>query len=398
MILTWMTSPMLRAQSVMELLVNKDWREVNNATRLIYSDTVVCYTGTQRMEVCLLRNNNVRVKMQEYYLSDSMVQAFDTAQVGKHKNGKYIVFREIKGVDKETHCARITGLSDFTHEIIMERDDSVLTKKFVTGFKNLKIESGEMINRDLLLSKTWCEIDVKTGLAMNSQEVFMGNVVLKSTFTGDRFTVAPLWSVSEYCFSDTIVKNYNIKLAPEFSYGKYLVINEMGEKYRKKPVSYTISKLDEDTLELRCVSHPERGKRLFLKSRYAESLEQDTTVKRSVMDAIAGRHWYFMNKGKVTDFVYITRNYIITSDIHYVKHIGWIVGESTGEYYLAKNTKGKFDKCKVGKVEDGTHIRYKSLAYTKEEEFLQNWKLAILSNRAIMFTFGKLFKETYLSE
>lgn len=397
-ILVWVISPSLKADSVMERLINKDWREVNSRSKSVYTDTIVCYTGTQRMEVCLLRNNNVRVKMQEYYLSDTMVQVFDAAEVGKHRNGKYIVFREIKGSGKKTHCARITGLSDFTHEFIMVNGDSTQSKKFVTGFKNLKLKSGEILSRDSLLSKTWCEVDLKTRQAKNSQEVFMENVVLKSTFTGDRSTVAPLWGVSEYCFSDTIVENYNINLKPEFTYGKYLVINEMGEKYRKKPVSYIISKLNKDTLELQCVSHTERDKRLFLQNKYAESVAQDTTVKRSVMNSIIGRHWYFMDKGKVTDFVYITRKHIISSEIRYVKHIGWVVGESTGEYYLAKNTKGKFDKSKVGKVENGTHIRYKSLAYTKEEEMFQDWKVHILSPRAVMFSFSRLFQETYLSE
>jgi hypothetical protein len=65
---------------------------------------------------------------------------------------------------------------------------------------------------------------------------------------------------------------------------------------------------------------------------------------------------------------------------------------------LAKNTKGKFDKSKVGKVENGTHIIYKSLAYTKEEEMFQDWKVHILSPRAVMFSFSRLFQETYLSE
>ena len=155
-ILVWVISPSLKADSVMERLINKDWREVNSRSKSVYTDTIVCYTGTQRMEVCLLRNNNVRVKMQEYYLSDTMVQVFDAAEVGKHRNGKYIVFREIKGSGKKTHCARITELSDFTHEFIMVNGDSTQSKKFVTGFKNLKLKSGEILSRDSLFSKMWC--------------------------------------------------------------------------------------------------------------------------------------------------------------------------------------------------------------------------------------------------
>lgn len=398
MILVWAISPMLRAESIMELLINKDWREVNNATQLIYQDTMVYYTGTQRITVRLLKYDNASVNIQEYYLSDSMVQVFDTAQVGKHKNGKFMVFRDVNGPDRKTKCMLLTGLSDFTHELIVENGYSLQKKKYVAGSTNLKLRSGEIVARDWLLSKTWQEIDIATGQAKNSQEVFMKNVVLKSTFTGDRFSVAPLWSVSEYCFSDTIVKKYDIKRTPEFSYGKYLVINEVNEKYRKVPVNYAINKLTQDSLELICVSHPERPKKLFLQSKYVDSLVQDTTVKRSVMNSIIGRHWYFMDKGKVTDFIYITRNHIISSEIRYVEHIGWVVGENSGVYYLAKNTVGKFDDKKVGKIENGTYIRYKSLAYTKEEEILQNWKVRILSPRALMFSFGRLFQETYLSE
>lgn len=207
MILVWAISPMLRAESIMELLINKDWREVNNATQLIYQDTMVYYTGTQRITVRLLKYDNASVNIQEYYLSDSMVQVFDTAQVGKHKNGKFIVFRDVNGPDRKAKCMLLTGLSDFTHELIVENGERLQKKKFVAGSTNLKLRSGEIVARDWLLSKTWQEIDIATGQAKNSQEVFMKNVVLKSTFTGDRFSVAPLWSVSEYCFSDTIVKN-----------------------------------------------------------------------------------------------------------------------------------------------------------------------------------------------
>ena len=58
----------VNGETTMELLINKDWHEVNPYDYQPREDYYVRYTGTQRMIVGEDEDGNMKVRLQEYYL------------------------------------------------------------------------------------------------------------------------------------------------------------------------------------------------------------------------------------------------------------------------------------------------------------------------------------------
>ena len=79
------------AESTMELLINKEWYEINLKKMETRDDYYVKFTGTQRLIVGTDEKGNTKMRVQKYYLSNKYAEEFDSTQVGKNRNGKYLV-------------------------------------------------------------------------------------------------------------------------------------------------------------------------------------------------------------------------------------------------------------------------------------------------------------------
>ena len=88
------------AETAMELLINKEWYEVDLSKMKTRDDYYVKFTGTQRLIVGLDQDGNTKMRVQEYYLSKNKTEYFDSTQVGKHKDGKYLILRGKKQKSK----------------------------------------------------------------------------------------------------------------------------------------------------------------------------------------------------------------------------------------------------------------------------------------------------------
>ena len=86
----------VEAKSTMELLINKDWHELDVKTMRAHEGFYVRFTGTQRMIVGADSEGNTKARVQKYYLSNRYEETFDSTKVGKKKKGKYGKFKRCK--------------------------------------------------------------------------------------------------------------------------------------------------------------------------------------------------------------------------------------------------------------------------------------------------------------
>ena len=70
----------VEAKSTMELLINKDWHELD-ITSMKAKESYVRFTGTQRMIVSADSAGNTIAKAQRYYLSNRYEDTFDSTKV-----------------------------------------------------------------------------------------------------------------------------------------------------------------------------------------------------------------------------------------------------------------------------------------------------------------------------
>lgn len=388
-------------KTAMELLINKQWHLWDSVTHRINEKYFVCFTGTQRLVVSMNDEGEVHARIQDYYLSDKPVEAFDTAKVGKVRDGKYLVYSDRENLPKHKAskrafvCLKITNLTNTTLAVEVGEGRNLGVGRYVAGDGRISLANGEEVSRTALLNKTWRELNPETGESLERQELFMTSAVLKSEFHGDRRKIAPVWDVRGYYFSDSIPVKFDNEQPFSYNEGRYLVIDELNDRYKREAVSYEINRLIEDTLEIECKSHPERGKRLFAYS--LQEFKRDSTTTK--LDRLSGTHWYFVgDKERMTDFVYITDTQIISSEIKYVSPIGWILGERTGEYYLAPNAKGRFDETKVGTVKSGQYVRFKALGYSKSEQMRQNWVARFVNDNVLRFEYSTWQAEVFVRE
>ena len=83
----------IEAKSTMELLINKEWYEVDLSQMQIREDYYVKFTGTQRLTIGLDQDGNTKMRVQEYYLSDEETEIFDETKVGSRRKGKYLILK-----------------------------------------------------------------------------------------------------------------------------------------------------------------------------------------------------------------------------------------------------------------------------------------------------------------
>ena len=83
----------VEAKSTMELLINKDWQELDVKTMRAHEGFYVRFTGTQRMIVGADSEGNTKARVQRYYLSNRYEETFDSTKVGKKRNGRFLIIQ-----------------------------------------------------------------------------------------------------------------------------------------------------------------------------------------------------------------------------------------------------------------------------------------------------------------
>ena len=103
----------VEAKSTMEMLINKEWYEIDLSKMQTRKDYYVKFTGTQRFIVGADEDGNTKARVQTYYLSNEKTDIFDEEQVGKCREGKYVVFqgKKRKGYT-EAVCMELYQLDD----------------------------------------------------------------------------------------------------------------------------------------------------------------------------------------------------------------------------------------------------------------------------------------------
>ena len=135
-ILCFALSLQLSAKSTMELLINKDWHEFDVKIMDIRKDCYYRFTGTQRMIVGNSQNGEHKARLQRYYLSNNVEEIFDSTQVGKNRNGNYIVIQLSRN---KSICYKIIKIAE---DVIQIEDvlNPRIKRNFITELINTDIE------------------------------------------------------------------------------------------------------------------------------------------------------------------------------------------------------------------------------------------------------------------
>ena len=103
----------IEAKSNMEMLINKEWYEIDLSKMQTRHDFYIKFTGTQRFTVGADEDGNTKARVQFYYLSNEKTDIFDDTKVGKRRNGKYIVLQGKKhGSYTDAVCMELYQLDD----------------------------------------------------------------------------------------------------------------------------------------------------------------------------------------------------------------------------------------------------------------------------------------------
>ena len=359
----------VEAKSTMELLINKDWHELDVTTMRAHEGFYIRFTGTQRMIVGADSAGNTTAKVQRYYLSKKYEDTFDSTKVGKNKKGNYIIIQgDRNSIDRNVICLEIKDIGENIMDVIDMNHPDNPEKRYFSDLK-LSFKPGDVISTlDLLMNKIWFQVDPITGERLNVEHQYGDEgEFLRCIMPENRRTEMPLWILREFYLSDTIVTEFNRKYVGKRINGRYLVVNELDSDGNWQAMTYDIATLSENRLELECVYPKGYATQVFVSKIYSQNAEHakrkpqqselmkddwyrlDTTFKRS-------RYVERYNKTHVTRIVPIYSG----GDTIELKKIY--------EYYMSNQPETEFDWSKKGKTSEGDYI------VVNEQDLTGKWK------------------------
>lgn len=347
----------LSAKSTMELLINKDWHEFDVKIMDIKKDCYYRFTGTQRMIVGNSQDGEQKARIQKYYLSNKIEEIFDTTQVGKKRNGNYIVIQSLRN---KSICYKITKIDEDVIQI-----EDVLNPKIKRNFiaelieKNIDIDKkGEVITtQELLEGKTWFLLDAETRQRTKEELFFKDNgTVVNCKIPDNRKKGIPEWTLREYYFSDTVVTKFERKKVGSRRNGVYLVVNEKEFGSNEwQTITYDIATLSDNKLVLEQV-YP-YGEVKVYENNNVKGLESKVKSKPQQIQLIENI-WYNIDtlswqRNEYTEYfdkTHVTRCFKTKNDDENIQN------KKIYEYYMSNQPETVFDKKRKNRNLEGDYL------------------------------------------
>ena len=335
----------IQAKSTMELLINKDWHEFDVKIMDIRKDCYYRFTGTQRIIVGNSQNGEQKARVQKYYLSNKIEEFFDTTQVGKNKNGNYIIIQSSRN---KSICYKIIKTSEDVIQI-----EDVLNPRIKRNFIAELIEEDNDIDKkgdvittqELLEGKTWFLLDAETRQRTKEELFFKDNgTVVKCILPNNRKSGIPSWVLSEYYFSDTIVTKFDRKNVGSRKNGIYLVLNETElETNEWQTITYDIATLSDNKLVLEQV-YPYGEIKVYENNningleRKVKSKPQQIHLIENIWYNIDTLSWQRNGYTEYFDKTHVTRCFKARTDDRSIQN------KKIYEYYMSNQPETVFDK------------------------------------------------------
>ena len=359
----------VEAKSTMELLINKDWHELD-ITSMKAKESYVRFTGTQRMIVSADSVGNTIAKAQRYYLSNRYEETFDSTKVGKKKKGKYIIIQgDRNSIDRNVICFELKELGENVMRLV-DKNDMRNQEKCYYSDLHVSSKSGDVISTmDLLINKFWFQVDPITGKRLNIEHQYgIYGTFLRCVMPENRRTQFPQWFRREFYLSDTIVTKFNRKLVGKRINGRYLVVNELDSDGNWQAATYDITTLSANRLELECVYPKGYATQVFVSNIYSQNAEH--AKRKPQQSELMKDDWYRLDTTTFKRSHYVERY----NKTHVTRIVPIYSGGDTielkkiYEYYMSNQPETEFDWSKKGKTSEGDYI------VVNEQDLTGKWK------------------------
>ena len=394
----------VKGETTMELLINKDWHEVGTHDYLPRGDYYIRYTGTQRMIVGEDEHGNMKVRLQEYYLSDKIVKKFEQEKVGKVRSGHYLVFRN-KGEknEKSYHCYEILDLNKTVMNMVAVDGQQNVSKCFVVyslpvNEEEMKPQGDVISTLDLLVGKKWYEVNEKMTEKLSTElEYDRSGKFLHCKMGKNPQREIPEWSMREFYLSNEIEYEFNHSRIGDHINGRYLVVKEKNPQGEWYVANYDITTLSSSMLKLECV-YPIGVKPQTYVSKMGLKLAQGKRVKPQQWQLMENE-WYRLdtislerrNFAERFDQTKVYRRYEIIKN--------GVKEERTEErvYYMSNTPDTLFEHSRVGQLSEGDYLVVNEHR-GEGERFVANYKIDYVDEKNMLLSIrngDKMYKIAY---
>ena len=350
------------AESTMELLINKEWYEIDLGKMQVRDDYYVKFTGTQRLTIGLDQEGNTKMRVQKYYLSNNETEFFDSTQVGKNRNGKYLVLcgKKSKGYTKAI-CMKLYQVDEMNLRMGAVNQTEAQQHCFVVQSSIERYddkEEGTVIStQDLLVGKMWYEVDIKTGKRKRTEVQYeKDGTAIFCTMAENYKRELPDWQMREFYFSDNIEHKFKHSKIGDRENGIYLVVKEKNEQGEWYAANYDITTLSANRLVLDCVYPQGVPTRIFMTRNAIETSHR--TAQKPQQWQLTENTWHRLDSTGVNritfterfDNVNVTRRYPVIKDG--IRDTIVI----SNPYYMSNTADSEFNFDKVGKTMEGNYL------------------------------------------
>ena len=347
----------VEAKTTMELLINKDWHELDVTTMRAHEGFYVRFTGTQRMIVGADSEGNTKARVQKYYLSNRYEETFDNTKVGKKRNGRFLIIQGNKE-GSNVVCLEIKTLKEDQLSTIDKNHPNNFQKiYFYTEPKNDKPDGSVISTINLLVKQIWQQVNPITEEKLDIEHQYRDDgKFVRCVMPENRRTQYPQWMMREFYFSDTIVTKFNRKLVGKRINGRYLVVNELDSDGNWQAATYDITTLSANRLELECVYPKGYATQVFVSSLYSKNAEH--AKRKPQQSELMKDDWYRLDTTTFKRSHYVERY----NKTHVTRIVPIYSGGDTielkkiYEYYMSNQPETEFDWSKKGKTSEGDYI------------------------------------------
>ena len=347
----------VEAKTTMELLINKDWHELDVKTMRAHEGFYVRFTGTQRMIVGADSEGNTKARVQRYYLSNRYEETFDSTKVGKKRNGRFLIIQGNKE-GSNVVCLEIKTLKEDQLSTIDKNHPNNFQKiYFYTEQKNDKPDGSVISTINLLVKQIWQQVNPITEEKLDIEHQYRDDgKFVRCVMPENRRTQYPQWMMREFYFSDTIVTKFNRKLVGKRINGRYLVVNELDSDGNWQAATYDITTLSANRLELECVYPKGYATQVFVSNIYSQNAEH--AKRKPQQSELMKDDWYRLDTTTFKRSHYVERY----NKTHVTRIVPIYSGGDTielkkiYEYYMSNQPETEFDWSKKGKTSEGDYI------------------------------------------
>ena len=369
--------------STMEMLINKDWYEVDIMNMKTHENYYMRFTGTQRMLVGQDSLGNTKARVQNYYISNRYEEHFDSTKIGKRKNGRFLIIQgQNNHINNNVICLEIDRLKDGELQLTDQNHLSKLKKYYFSELDEDK--RGDVIStRDLLVNKTWYQVNPETGKRMNLEHTYNDKHFMRCILPENKKTQIPQWMLREYYFSDTIVTKFNRKQVGKRNNGVYLVVNELADDGEWQAATYDMTTLSENRLVLECVYPKGYATQVFESSLYSKNAEH--SKKKPQITDLMKSEWYKLDTADWSRSGYIEQyNSTHVTRIAPIKSKGDTIKLKTMyEYYMSNQPESEFDWSQKGRRSEGDYL----VVHERERNgkwHVVNYRIALLDGNNLV--------------